>query len=115
MAGAREITADVAEARGGGRGGNGLRLLRVFPGGEAAIPEEKAAAFVLLALLLALVLLRRAFRGGLGAGHLHVGGLDAILVGVYLMIWTAVLRTLAGWLSTKIPAGAAGGVAFVTP
>jgi len=111
MARTRETTADVIDAREAG----GVRFLRAIPGGAAAVPEEKAVAVLLLVLLLSLVLLRKAFRGGLGAGHLHIGGLDAILVGIYLMMWTAVLRTFAGWLSDKVPEGTGGAVAYVVP
>jgi len=109
MARAREVSADVAEES------SNIRFLRVLPGGAQPSTEETATAILLIALLGILWLLRKGFRGGLGAGHVHVGGLDAIIVGIYVMMWTATLRYLGAVYAKRVSGGTATAVAFVTP
>jgi hypothetical protein len=90
-------------------------FLRAIPGGSPASTAQAYTALALLAILVTLFLLRRGFRGGLGAGHLHIGGADAVTVLLYVLAWTAILRTGLSWVSAKLPKDAATAVAYFVP
>lgn len=90
-------------------------FLRAIPGGAPASTAQTLTAFALLAVLVALVLLRRGFRGGLGAGHLHIGGADAVTVLLYLLAWTAILRTFQTFISARASKDVATAVAYFVP
>jgi len=90
-------------------------FLRAIPGGAPASSAQTQTALLLLSVLVLLFLLRRGFRGGLGAGHLHIGGADAVVTLLYLLAWTAILRKFLEWASVRLPKDTASAVAYFVP
>lgn len=90
-------------------------FLRAIPGGAPASSAQTQTALILLSVLVLLFLLRRGFRGGLGAGHLHIGGADALTMLLYLLAWTAILRKFLEWASVRLPRDTASAVAYFVP
>lgn len=90
-------------------------FLRAIPGGAPASTAQTLTAALLLGVIVALFLLRRGFRGGLGAGHLHVGGADAVTILLYVLAWTAILRTFQTFISARASKDVATAVAYFVP
>lgn len=90
-------------------------FLRALPGGAPASSAQTMTAVILLGVLVALFLLRRGFRGGLGAGHLHIGGADSLAVLLYVLAWTAILRTFQTFLAARASKDVATAVAYFVP
>lgn len=90
----------LQQAEAGSGSARVINLFTAIPGGKDPDEHDVAAALIVAGAIGFLLLTRRNLSKG-SAGHLHISGVDALVVVAYWIVAVAALKTLIARYSSK--------------